>query len=327
MKMTMQTIGYRLGVLLVTAFGAGFSSGDEPARIVVNTLGMKLVLIPAGEFAMGSDEKPAELAKTYTRYEARRFAFADEAPVHKVNITKAFWLGATEVTRSQFQKYIELSGNKSEAEADGQGGWGYVSGKEEFVGRDVKYSWKTPGFEQGGEHPVVNVSWYDATRFCQWLSAKEGKKYRLPTEAEWEYACRAGSRTRYSSGDDPESLLQIANTFDADSKVNFPKWQAFALTGHDGYAFTAPVGKFAPNAFGLYDMHGNVWEWCSDWFSEDYYAKSPANDPQGPPEGSLKVRRGGSWHSWSLYTRASFRNWNTPSTRYVLLGFRVAREE
>jgi formylglycine-generating enzyme required for sulfatase activity len=307
-------------VLMVLVMLSGLQ-GEE------NALGMKLVKIPAGEFMMGSAEPASELAKAYPQYEMKRFDFTDEGPVHKVKISKAFWMGETEVTRAQFQKYLELSGHKTDAETHGKGGWGYDAEKHEFVGRDVKYSWKNPGFEQGGDHPVVNVSWHDAIRFCQWLSEREGHKYRLPTEAEWEYACRGGTRTRYFNGDDPEALLKIANTFDADTAENFPKWNAFALNGRDGYKFTAPVAKFAPNPFGLYDMHGGVWEWCSDWYGEDYYAKSPEADPQGPAEGRLKVRRGGSWHTWSLYARASFRNWNTPSTRYVLVGFRIVREE
>jgi formylglycine-generating enzyme required for sulfatase activity len=158
------------------------------------------------------------------------------------------------------------------------------------------------------------------------LSKKEGVHYRLPTEAEWEYACRAGTRTRYSSGDDPESLLSAANVFDADTAVNWPKWKPFALVGDDGYEFTAPVASFAPNAFGLYDMHGNAWEWVADWHSDDYYAHSPVDDPQGPPIGDVRVRRGGSWHTWAFYARSAFRNWNSPETRYTLLGMRLLRE-
>jgi formylglycine-generating enzyme required for sulfatase activity len=302
------------------------AQATEPV-VEENTLGLKLVKIPAGEFLMGSDETTESLAKTFEQYEKRRFQLADEAPVHKVRITKSFWLGQTEITRGQFRKYLELSQHKPDSITDGTGGWGYDSQKKEFVGRKPIYSWEHPGFEQDDTHPVVNVTWHDAVRFCEWLSTKEGKKYRLPTEAEWEYACRAGTRTRYHGGDAPETLLKIANTFDQETAENFPQWKQFATPGKDGFRFTSPVGKFAPNAFGLHDMHGGVWEWCSDWYAEDYYAKSPEADPTGPETGRLKVRRGGSWHTWPLYARASFRNWNTPATRYVLVGFRVVREE
>ncbi|WP_373848351.1 formylglycine-generating enzyme family protein, partial [Achromobacter insuavis] len=179
---------------------------------------------------------------------------------------------------------------------------------------------------QTDAHPVVNVSWNDATAMARWLSRDEGRVYRLPTEAEWEYAARAGGRGRYQNGDDPAALPDVANTFDANAAPLWPKWQAFAAARRDGHAFTAPVASYAPNAFGLYDMHGNAWEWVSDWYGEDYYAHSPQDDPQGPASGNVKVRRGGSWHTWALYVRSAYRNWNTVETRYPLVGFRLLRE-
>jgi formylglycine-generating enzyme required for sulfatase activity len=121
-------------------------------------------------------------------------------------------------------------------------------------------------------------------------------------------------------------LQKVANVFDADAARNWKKWAGYALAGHDGHAFTAPVGSFAPNAFGLYDMHGNAWEWTADWHDDHYYANSPVDDPKGPPTGSVRVRRGGSWHTWSFYARSSFRNWNSPGTRYTLVGMRLLRE-
>jgi formylglycine-generating enzyme required for sulfatase activity len=300
-----------------------------------NAIGMRLVLIPAGEFMMGSNESPEALAAAYPQYDPKRFReLSDEAPVHKVRITRPFFMGQHEVTVGEFRKFLQESGYIPESVADGTGGYGYNRDYDPaksrrgdaFEGRDPKYSWRNPGFAQGDDHPVTNVTWNDAMAMSEWLSRKEGKKYRLPTEAEWEYAARAGTRTRYASGDDPQSLLKAANVFDADAQVNWPQWKQYALAGRDGFAFTAPVGSFAPNAMGLYDMHGNVWEWCSDWYGDDYYARSPVDDPQGPATGNVKVRRGGSWHTWAFYARSSFRNWNSTDTRYTLVGMRLVRE-
>lgn len=303
--------------------------------VIQNELGMKFVLVPAGEFLMGNDASVDSLAKTYPQYERKRFEeLSDEAPVHKVAITHAFYLGQYEVTVAQFRRFIAASAYQPESEADGTGGYGYnvdydpaksVRG-DAFEGRDRKYSWRNPGFKQGEDHPVVNVTWNDAVAMCVWLSKVEGKKYRLPTEAEWEYAARAGTRTQYYTGDDPQSLLAAANVFDADAAKNWAKWQSYALAGSDGFAFTSPAGSFAPNAFGLYDMHGNAWEWTADWHDDRYYANSPLADPQGPTSGDVRVRRGGSWHTWSFYARSSYRNWNAPSTRYTLVGMRLVRE-
>ena len=311
------------------------SDQDMPPAGIENSLGMKFVLVPAGEFLMGSDESPEELTKAFPQYEQHRVReLGDEAPVHRVRITQAFYLGQFEVTVGQFRKFIETSGYIPQSVAYGAGGYGYnknydptkSKSGDAFEGRDPKYSWRNTGFEQGDNHPVVNVTWNDAVALAKWLSESEGVKYRLPTEAEWEYACRAGTRTRYANGDNPESLIKIANIFDSDSKNYWLRWALFALPSHDGFAFTSPVGSFAPNAWGLYDMHGNVWEWVSDWYADDYYARSPIDDPQGPIDGDLRVRRGGSWHTWALYARSSYRNYITPNSRYILVGMRLVRE-
>ncbi|MCE5182757.1 MAG: formylglycine-generating enzyme family protein [Betaproteobacteria bacterium] len=310
-------------------------SGGASPQAVENMLGMKFVLVPSGEFMMGSEESAESFAKAYPQYDRKRFLeLGDEAPVHKVRITRPFYLEQYEVTVGQFKQFLDASGYQPESVADGTGGYGYSpdydpqksAHGDAFEGRNVKYSWRNPGFKQGLDHPVVNVTWNDAVALAKWLSEKEGKKYRLPTEAEWEYAARAGTRTRYHSGDDPRSLLRVAKVFDADTAKNWPQWKAFALSGHEGFEFTAPVGSFAPNALGLYDMHGNAWEWVSDWYDDDYYAKSPPDDPQGPASGRLRVRRGGSWHTWPFYARSSYRNLNMPDTRYTLVGIRLVRE-
>lgn len=325
-----------LFALLMFNLHDGVAASNIPAQqAVTNSLGMQFVLIPSGEFMMGSNEPVEVLARDFALLEQKRFEeLVDEAPVHKVRIGKPFYLGQHEVTVAQFRRFIEASGYRPEAEADGTGGYGYnrdydpekSQHGDAFEGRNPVYSWRNPGFTQGANHPVVNVTWNDALALSRWLSEKEGVKYRLPTEAEWEYAARAGTRTRYHSGNDAQSLLKVANLFDAVAGQHWPKWQGHALEGHDGYAFTAPVGSFSPNAFGLYDVHGNVWEWCADWYDENYYSSSPVNDPTGPVSGNVRVRRGGSWHTWPIYVRSSYRNWNSANTRYTLVGIRLVRE-
>ncbi len=304
-----------------------------PAK-VYNALGISMVRIPAGEFLMGSDESIASLERDFPLMERERLEeLRDEAPVHRVRITRDFYLGQTEVTVGQFRRFLLASGYVPESIADGTGGYGYNTQHrpkgargEQFDGRNVRYSWTDPGFAQTDDHPVVNVTWNDAQAMAQWLSKTEHRRYRLPTEAEWEYAARASTRTRYHNGDDPQGLTAVANTFDAKAKPLWPAFAAHALQGDDGYTFTAPVASFAPNAFGLYDMHGNAWEWTSDLHDDNYYARSPVDDPQGPSEGSVYVRRGGSWHTWPLYVRSSYRNWNSPQTRYTLVGMRLLME-
>ncbi|MBH2043747.1 MAG: formylglycine-generating enzyme family protein [Comamonadaceae bacterium] len=303
-----------------------------------NTLGMAFVKVPAGSFWMGSDESPDTLAQAFPQLERERFTqLADEAPVHRVRIRRAFYLGQHEVTVGQFRRFIEASGYRPESVTDGTGGYGYnpdydpdtTTSGDAFEGRRPRYSWRNPGFAQGDDHPVVNITWNDAQALADWLRRTEGHRYRLPTEAEWEYACRAGSRTRYPHGDAPAGLELTANVFDQAAVPywpHWPHWQQHALAGSDGHAFTAPVGSYAPNAFGLHDMLGNAWEWVSDWHGDNYYAQSPGTDPQGPADGSVRVRRGGSWHTWAFYARCSYRNWNSARTRYTLVGMRLVRE-
>ena len=332
--MNPRTLLFLLAGPLLLAACASRPAPPAP-EVLENSLGMKFVRVPAGEFLMGSDETPQALARDYPQHEVQRFAeLADEAPVHRVRISRAFFLGQHEVTVGQFRKFVEASGYVPESIADGTGGYGYNPAYDPaasrrgdlFEGRDPMYSWRNTGFAQDDSHPVLNVTWNDAVAMTRWLSQQEGIAYRLPTEAEWEYACRAGSSSRYPAGNDPQQLLQIANTFDADAARYWPALQAYAQAGSDGFAFTAPVGSFKPNAFGLHDMLGNAWEWTADWHDEAYYAVSPTADPAGPADGSVRVRRGGSWHSWALYSRCSYRNWNSPQTRYTLVGMRLLRE-
>lgn len=313
-------------LVLAWMLPAGWADDRGERKEISNSIGMKLVRIPAGEFLMGGQESAEHLVHDFAAYRRKADYFADEYPQHRVRITRPFYLGKYEVTVGQFRRFIEDSGYKTQAEKDGKGGWGYNPETQMCEGRKPQFNWRNPGFPQTDEHPVLNVTWHDAVAFCQWLSRKEGKKYRLPTEAEWEYSCRAGTTTRYHNGDDPVALLEVARAADARGKTEFPHVQEEIIPRDRPNSFTRPVGKGKPNAFGLYDMHGNAWEWCQDLYGEHYYASSPVDDPQGPSTGYLRVRRGGGYNSYPLWARASMRNWNSASSRCVNLGFRALRE-
>ena len=220
------------------------------------------VLIPAGEFMMGSEN-----------------GSGDEEPIHKVKISRPFEMGKCQVTQAQWRAV--MMGDK----------WW------------AKLMRNNPSRFEGANLPVESVSWDDAQEFIKKLNAKnDGYLYRLPTEAEWEYACRAGSTGDYAG--DLEEMV----------------WHSGNSAGK-----THPVGEKKPNAWGLHDMHGNVWEWCMDWYSSDYYKQSPSVDPTGPSTGSYRVGRGGSWSYLALFCRSAYRNWFAPSVRTGILGFRLMR--
>ncbi len=319
-----------LALLLVASYAlvakAQTVSKDRPGEIS-NSIGIRLVRIPAGEFMMGSGESAEQIVKNFAAHNRAPQEFKDEYPRHRVRITRPFYLGKYEATVGNFRRFVQDTGYRTEAEKDGQGGWGYNRAIGKCEGRRPQYNWRNPGFPQNEDYPVLNVTWNDAVAFCRWLSRKEAKTYRLPTEAEWEYACRAGTTTRYYNGDDPDALAKVAKTTDPKGRSSFPAIQNLLIPKDQRGRFTAPVGSLPPNRFGLHDMLGNAWEWCSDWYGEDYYARSPVDDPQGPDSGDRHVRRGGAWNSFPLWARASFRNWNQPDSRCVNLGFRVARND
>jgi len=280
--------------------------GKELTLDLGNKVTMKLALIPAGKFIMGSPK-------------GEKDRFDTEGPQREVTISKAFYLGVFEATRGQFAAFVKDSGYKTEAERDGKA-WGWDGSKfAEIPG----YSWRKTGFEQADDHPVVNVSWNDAVEFCKWLSKKTSQAVSLPTEAQWEYACRAGTKTAYPWGDDPDDGKGWANAADQTGKKTFGQhWAAFSWD--DRYAFTSPVGKFKANAFGLYDMIGNAWEWCSDWYDGKYYANANKTDPSGPASGWFRGLRGGSWGDGARNCRSANRGGNAPDSRSGLIGFRVA---
>jgi formylglycine-generating enzyme required for sulfatase activity len=268
---------------------------------------MRFILLPPGKFIMGSP----------TGEGARE---ANEVQ-HEVTLSKPFFLGIHDVTRGQFRRFVEETGYVTDAESDHRGSnrLDPVTGAWK---NDPGLTWRSPSFPQADDHPVVMVSWNDAIKYAEWLSQKHGRSYRLPTEAEWEYACRAGTRTKFYFGDDGNAMVRFGNAADASfRKVTVKKWGAKA---DDGYGFTAPVGHFQPNAFGLYDMHGNVWQWCADQIGD--YATGSVTDPMLTSGNGGRVLRGGSWYSDPPIARAAHRYWYGQSDRLCDAGFRLAED-
>lgn len=244
-----------------------------------------------------------------------------ETPQHRVVISTPFEMSKYEVTVAQFRRFILATGYKTTAEREGYG-YGYRGEWEE----GDEFDWQNPGFEIGDEHPVINVSWDDAVAFCEWMSSQDNHTYRLPTESEWEYACRAGTTTLFSTGDDPDSLKGFANLADATlhkQRLNV-NW---AVDWEDGFAATAPVGSFKPNAFDLYDMHGNAWEWCQDVYDTEWYETSPETDPLRKGSSGTHVFRGGGFDNWPGFLRSADRySSHSPTLRSQWAGFRIVRE-
>ena len=250
----------RVLVLSIVCLVVASAFGQQPKEIT-NSIGMKLVLIPAGTFTMGSPV--GEVGRQEI-----------EKP-HEVTISKSYYLGTYEVTQGEYEKVMGSN----------------------------------PSIFKGSKNPVDSVYWEEAVSFCKKLSEmpKEkaaGREYRLPTEAEWEYACRAGSTTSYSFGETAESLGE------------------YAWYDQNARGTTHPVGLKKPNRWGLYDMHGNIWEWCQDCYVP--YSSDAATDPQGPNGGSARVIRGGSWFNDAAYCRSALRYSDGPTSRTGTFSFRVA---
>jgi formylglycine-generating enzyme required for sulfatase activity len=264
---------------------AGCDATDErrkvtraaPPESFTNSVGMKLVLIPAGTFVMGSPETEPD-------------RHPDEGPQHLVTISRPIYMSVYPVTQEQY---------------------------EAVAGHNPSHFQQAAG--GGPAHPVERVSWYDATEFCRRLSSRfeereTGRSYYLPTEAEWEYACRAGTLTPFAFG--PSLSSSQANFNGANPYGNAPLGPFRQRT--------TPVGSFRPNAFGLFDMHGNVWEWCADFYGEAHYGMSPERDPLGPRSGDRRVLRGGNWNSeGGKNCRSARRGRDDPTATTQFDGFRV----
>ncbi len=265
--------------------------------------GPVMVRIPGGCFSMGSplDEQGRG---------------SDEQP-HQMCV-EDFAVGKYEVTIHQFERFVRASDYQTEAEIDGgcygvddSGNWPMDSGK----------TWRNPGFPQDGRHPVVCVSWKDARAYARWLAEQTGEAYRLLTEAEWEYAARGGSSTARYWGNDPNQACEYANVADETARKRYP-WNFHECD--DGHLYTAPVGRFAANAYGLQDMLGNVWEWTCSVYMQNYDgSEKTCAEPRSQKP---RVLRGGSWYFTPGGVRAAFRGGDEPNVRYGLVGFRLARD-
>ena len=289
-------------LLLVAALLAGLSAAtpDGQRKPLVNAKdGARLLWIPGGDFLMGSTRE--ELDAVWRRFkwpvEFRKHADR-EMPAHRVSVS-SFWLYQHEVTVAQYRKFCQATDR----------------------GLPPAPAW---GWED--DHPIVNLSWREAQDYCDWAGV------RLPTEAEWEYAARAGNtgldgqqRRTFVWGDEaPSGAGMYGNLPDEPLKTKFEDRDVFA--GYDdGFIYAAPVGAFPANAFGLFDMAGNAFEWCADWYAADYYRHSPARNPPGPDQGDFRVVRGGSWLSDPYGLRVAYRYWDLPGSKTYYIGFRPAR--
>jgi formylglycine-generating enzyme required for sulfatase activity len=291
-----------------------------------NKVTLELVPIPAGTFQMGAPvtDGDAYIKDEYVGDDSG--GHMTETPQHEVTISKEFYLGKYPVTLGQFAQFYREKKYRTEPERDKKGGVGYNPATRQIIRLSTNFNWNLTGFSQTPDHPVVNVTWNDAQEFCAWLSKRLGKNVRLPTEAEWEYAARAGTETRYFTGNEPASLRGFANIADQTLKnqgiIGSATWLYFDF--NDNHVFTSPVGSFKPNPWGLYDMTGNVFQWCAD--GKRTYEKQAEIDPSGPTDDKdkkLRIARGGAWTAGPRDCRCSYRREYSPSRRNLILGFRV----
>jgi formylglycine-generating enzyme required for sulfatase activity len=294
-------------------------SRREPGKVCTESVtGMEFVWVPGGCYWMGqTSAEKRQLIQQRGEDKYKKY-YADELPRHEVCVD-GFWMGKHELTLGEFRRFVQDTSYRTEAEKeDGCTVWNGSNWAKE-----QNRHWRNPGFKQGGKEPVVCVSWNDAKAYTRWLSKQTRGHYRLPAEAEWEYAARAGTTTIRYWGDDPDQACRYANVADQTSKDKFG-WAPIHEC-RDGYVYTAPVGSFRANGFGLYDILGNVWEWVGDWYGEDYYQTSPKNNPQGPSSGADRVDRGGGWSNVPAGVRAAYRDGVEPGLRGINLGFRLLR--
>ncbi|TLU87344.1 MAG: formylglycine-generating enzyme family protein [Chlorobium sp.] len=275
------------------------------------------VHISGGEFTMGSPESEVGREEAQALYQQNLGLDYSETQ-HQVKVSD-FAMSKYAVTVAEFRRFVEATGYQTDAEQEGFSVV-YLGNNEGGFQDGVNWRHGIRGLVRPlseDNHPVVHVSWNDAVAYCAWMSKQTGKTYRLPTEAEREYACRAGTTTPFNTG---ENLT----TDQANVDGNYPYNNNPKGVNREN---TVPVNSFAPNALGLYNMHGNVAEWCSDWFGERYYdackASGTVTNPAGPSSGFDRVLRGGSWNRPAMFCRTALRNSFAPDYRNAYIGFRL----
>ncbi len=302
---------------------------------VTNSIGMKFRLIPPGEFDMGSTDEEIQtrlqsFAATSPDRDAGTVKFMNdqinsEGPRRRIQITQPFWFSTYETTIGDFQRFCDETGYVAYSERRKLQTWGIDESGRYVMG--THFNWRMNGEPVDPRRAVVSLSWYDMEAFCHWNTWREGVVYRVPTEAEWEYACRAG--TTGSTFCATERLREYANV--PDQSLHRVFTLEGGLTWHpwdDGFPTVAPVGSFLANPFGLHDTIGNLWEICSDWYAPDAFAKGERIDPTGPITGEARVARGGS-HDMRFAPEsmtATFRGYSSSDNVEVMVGFRVVRE-
>jgi formylglycine-generating enzyme len=302
-------------------YGSSPSPGPlaKPKPDHIDLSGTPLVRIPAGRFEMGSTDFEIRSLVLAPGNEKRTAEFQSELPRRSVDITHPFLLGMREVTVGEFREFVKAKRYVTQAELQENGlGWNQAFG----VGEEgPQYTWENPGWAQSDDHPVVLVAWIDAVEFCRWKTEREQVAYRLPTEAEWEYVRRDGTAPVFNS----KTFSKYANVADMALTTKYPD-RLTVEPINDDHVFTAPVASLVHNAYGLYDLTGNVYEWCADRYAPNYRGAAPV-DPVGPAEGSLRVARGGSWNRAGAELRVTSRAGAAdPSSGNYETGFRVVRE-
>lgn len=280
--------------------------------------GMEFVRLAGGCFKMGQTKSEKQyLIKEVGQTMYRQYCM-DELPLHEVCLD-GFWMAKTEVTRGQFKRFIKETGYRTDADKKGRA---WIKNKyTNWMWKEEKgYNWRKPGFIQTDIHPVVCISWNDAKAFIKWLNKRSGREFSLPTEAQWEYAARGGTNFMRFWGNSDSEACQYANVADKGSG-----WDpSFACS--DGYQFTAPVGTYRANPFGLFDMLGNAWEWCEDVYDKNAYSKHGHNNPFITSGSAFRVDRGGSWDYLPRFFRAAYRRRDLADYRDSFLGFRLTIE-